>query len=65
MDFGALKGERERIKETLRELEQEQRQLDAQQKAIRQREIRAKRTLDALETLISLASDNEEPTPNG
>lgn len=65
MDFEALKGERERIKETLRELEQEQRQLDAQQKAIRQREIRAKRTLDALETLISLASDNEEPTPNG
>lgn len=57
MDLEALKSERDKMKEALRGLENEQRQLDGQQKSLRQREIRAKRTLEALETLLSLASD--------
>lgn len=57
MDLEALKNERDKMKEALRGLENEQRQLDAQQKSLRQREIRAKRTLEALETLIGLAAE--------
>lgn len=57
MDLEALKSERDKMKEALRGLENEQRQLDGQQKSLRQREIRAKRTLEALETLISLAGE--------
>lgn len=59
MDLEALKIERDRMKEALRGLENEQRQLDGQQKSLRQREIRAKRTLEALETLIGLAAETE------
>lgn len=62
MDLEALKNERSRMKEVLRDLENEQRQLDAQQKSLRQREIRVKRTLEALETLISVSEDSE-PEP--
>lgn len=57
MDLEALKSERDKMKEALRGLENEQRQLDTQQKSLRQREIRAKRTLEALETLIGLAGE--------
>lgn len=58
----ALKSERDKLKEDLRQLENEQRQLDAQQKTLRQREIRAKRALEALETLISLNTEGESET---
>ena len=59
MDLEALKSERDKMKEAVRGLENEQRQLDGQQKSLRQREIRAKRTLEALETLIGLAGESE------
>jgi hypothetical protein len=49
-----LKGEREALKESLRELEIEQRKLDTELKKLRQREIRTKRELEALGTLISM-----------
>jgi hypothetical protein len=62
MDVESLKAQRDQVRETLRGLENEQRQMDAQQKALRQREIRAKRTLEALETLIGLASETEQET---
>lgn len=65
MELEALKSERDKLKETLRGLENEQRQLDVQQKGLRQREIRAKRTLDALETLIALADENESDAQTG
>ena len=63
IDVNALKGERDSLRESLKTLENEQRQLEAQQKKLRQREIRAKRTLEALETLIDLGptSNNENP----
>jgi predicted nucleic acid-binding Zn-ribbon protein len=62
MDVESLKAQRDQVRETLRGLENEQRQMDAQQKALRQREIRAKRTLEALETLIGLASETDPET---
>lgn len=62
MDVESLKAQRDQVRETLRGLENEQRQMDAQQKALRQREIRAKRTLEALETLIGLASETDTET---
>ena len=49
-----LKSEREALKESLRELETEQRKLDTELKKLRQREIRTKRELEALGTLISI-----------
>ena len=49
-----LKSEREALKEALRELETEQRKLDTELKKLRQREIRTKRELEALTTLISM-----------
>lgn len=63
IDVNALKGERDSLRESLKALENEQRQLEAQQKKLRQREIRTKRTLEALETLIDLGptSNNENP----
>ena len=60
MDVQALKEERDRIKETLRQLENDQRKLESQQKQLRQQEIRSKRMLEALDTLISIHSDSEE-----
>lgn len=64
MDLETLKSERDKTKEALRGLENEQRQLDGQQKSLRQREIRIKRTLEALETLIGLAVEPEsDPQP--
>lgn len=54
IDPETLKSEREALKESLRELETEQRKLDTELKKLRQREIRTKRELEALSTLISM-----------
>jgi predicted nucleic acid-binding Zn-ribbon protein len=54
IDLESLKSERERLKSQLRELEGEQRKMEADLKALRQREIRSKREIEALSTLIEL-----------
>lgn len=54
IDVEALKAERDALKETLRDLENEQRKAEAAQKKLRQKEIRTKRTIEALETLIDV-----------
>ena len=59
-----LKSEREALKEALRELETEQRKLDTELKKLRQREIRTKRELEALGTLISM-QEPETPSEDG
>lgn len=59
IDPETLKSEREVLKEALRELEIEQRKLDTELKKLRQREIRTKRELEALGTLLSM----QEPEP--
>jgi predicted nucleic acid-binding Zn-ribbon protein len=54
IDVETLKSERERLKTQLRELEGEQRKLEVQIKQLRQSEIRAKREIEALTTLIEM-----------
>ncbi len=61
IDVEALKVERDSMKETLRDLENEQRKLESEQKKLRQKEIRTKRTIEALETLIDLGTANTNP----
>lgn len=61
IDPETLKSEREALKEALRELETEQRKLDTELKKLRQREIRTKRELEALSTLIAM----HEPESTG
>lgn len=67
IDVENLKAERERVKGELRKLEQEQRRLEAELKSFRQKEIRAKRQIEALTTLIDInhpsPAEGEEPTP--
>jgi hypothetical protein len=54
IDIEFLKTERDKQKTLLREVEVEQRKLEAELKMLRQKEIRAKREIDALSTLIDL-----------
>ena len=54
IDADTLKAERDRLKDALRELETEQRKLDTELKKLRQKEIRTKREIEALGTLISM-----------
>jgi hypothetical protein len=67
IDIEFLKSEREKQKTLLREVEVEQRKLEADLKVLRQKEIRAKREIDALSTLIDLqevrAEAGESATP--
>lgn len=61
IDADTLKSERDRLKDALRELETEQRKLDTELKKLRQKEIRTKREVEALSTLITM----QEPEPTG
>ena len=63
IDVESLRNERDRMKESLRELETEQRRLEADLKALRQREIQSKRTIEALTTLIELHEAPPQPKP--
>lgn len=54
IEIQTLKAERERLKALLREIEIEQRKIEAQIKAQRQQELKVKREIDALSTLIEL-----------
>jgi septation ring formation regulator EzrA len=59
ISIDTLKAEREALKDRLRQLEAEQRKVEAELKGVRQLELRAKREIEALSTLIELASKNE------
>jgi hypothetical protein len=54
IDVESLKTERERLKTELREIEVSQRKLEGELKMLRQKEIRGKREVEALSTLIEL-----------
>ncbi len=54
IDLESLKSERDKLKEGLRELEGEQRKVEAELKALRQREIQTKREIEALNTLVEI-----------
>jgi uncharacterized protein YlxW (UPF0749 family) len=49
-----LKAEQDRLKEQLRGLEAEQRSLEAKLKLLRQREMKTKREIEALATLLDV-----------
>ena len=53
----SLKAERDRLKEALKELEIEQRKAEAQLKVLRQLELRTKRQVEALTTLLEIQDE--------
>jgi hypothetical protein len=61
IDVESLKSERDKLKNQLRELETEQRKLESDLKLLRQKEIRGKREIEALSTLIELHEVKPEP----
>jgi hypothetical protein len=65
IDVESLKVERDQLKAQLRDLEIEQRKLEADIKNLRQKEIRGKREIEALSTLIELHEVKPEPAPAG
>ena len=62
IDVESLKVERDQVKESLRQIEVDTRRLDAELKTLRQREIQAKREIDALTALIEIADSRGAPT---
>jgi predicted nucleic acid-binding Zn-ribbon protein len=64
IDVESLKAERDQLKTELRELDVEQRKLEVDIKNLRQKEIRGKREIEALSTLIELHEPRPE-TPAG
>lgn len=54
IDVSVLKIERDRLKESLRDLENDLRRIEGEQKKARQREIQTKRKIEALDTLIDV-----------
>lgn len=65
VDVETLKTERERAKEALRELETETRRLDAEVKALRQREVQTKREIEAFTSLIEIAETRNQSAQPG
>lgn len=63
LNVDTLKAERDRLKDGLRELEAEQRKLDAEIKSLRQREIQAKREIEALGVLIEINEGRDPSKP--
>jgi predicted nucleic acid-binding Zn-ribbon protein len=61
LDIQALKAERDRLRDGMRELEADQRKLEAAIKTLRQKEIQTKREIEALTTLIDLNDEREGP----
>ncbi|HVW30053.1 MAG TPA: hypothetical protein VHC69_32055 [Polyangiaceae bacterium] len=60
IDIESLKSERDRLKTQLRDVETKQRSLETELKALRQNEIRSKREIEALSTLIELNESRPE-----
>ena len=56
IDLETLKGERDRLRDALRETEAGVRKVEADLKLLRQREIQTKREIEALSTLIEMRS---------
>jgi septation ring formation regulator EzrA len=57
----SLRTERDRVKEALREIETESRKLEAELKSYRQREVQAKREIEAYGALIEI-EESRAPT---
>lgn len=61
IDIESLKQERDQVKDSLRQIEADTRRLDLEVKTLRQREIQAKREIDALTALIEIADSRNAP----
>lgn len=61
LNADTLKSERDKLKEALRDIEADQRKLEAEIKALRQREIQAKREIEALSVLLEI-HDARDPS---
>ncbi len=59
IDSELLKGERDRLRDALRETEAQVRKVESELKALRQREIQTKREIEALSTLIEIKDQRE------
>ena len=64
IDSELLKGERDRLRDALRETEAQVRKVESDLKVLRQREIQTKREIEALSTLIEI-KDQREVKPDG
>jgi hypothetical protein len=54
IEIELLKGERDKLRDTLRDTEAQVRKVEAELKGLRQREIQTKREIEALSTLIEI-----------
>lgn len=54
-----LKSERDALKERLREIEAEQRRVEGELKLVRQKELRTKREIEAVTTLLDLQESQQ------
>lgn len=59
IDSELLKGERDKLREVLRETEAQVRKVESDLKVLRQREIQTKREIEALSTLIEIKDQRE------
>ena len=58
-----LKAEQDRLRESLRELEAEQRSLESKVKVLRQREMKTKREIEALGILLDVSVSDAKAEP--
>ena len=65
LDLDVLKNERDKLRESLREVEAEVRKAEADLKVLRQREIQTKREIEALTTLVDIKEQREKPADGG
>ncbi len=64
IDLGILQGERDLLREALRETEADVRKVEADLKTLRQREIQTKREIEALTTLIEMKEQRDAKGPD-
>lgn len=64
IDSELLKGERDKLRDVLRETETQVRKVEADLKALRQREIQTKREIEALSTLIEIKDQRDVKPDN-
>jgi cell division protein FtsB len=64
IELELLKGERDKLRDSLRETEAQVRKVEAELKGLRQREIQTKREIEALSTLIEI-KEHRDAKPEG
>lgn len=65
IEIELLKGERDRLRDVLRDTEAQVRKVEAELKALRQREIQTKREIEALSTLIEIKDHRDVKAETG